>query len=393
MFSLGVISRICCSYLFRIIPVKKNKIFCSNFGGRGYGDNPKYICEYLLASPGKYEIVWEVNNMDEKMPIGIRKVKRLSFRSIYEATTSKIWIDDVRKSIWFKKRKNQLYIQTWHGGIGFKKAEAASANALSESYVIQAKRDSEMIDCLLSGSKWGTRVFSKGFWYDGPILKTGLPRQDILIDLNEEKKKKIRKKMGISDKDNIILYAPTFRKDMTEYSIYDLDWEKLINALHKRFDGKWIGAIRLHPGLTIKYGSKDKRILDLSSYPDSQEVLAASDIVITDYSSVIFDFALTGKPAFIYAPDLDEYRKDRDVYFDFDSIPFPYADTQEKLFQKISSFDVEKYNAVIKTFIYDECGVYPIHNASANVCTIINNYINGKIPYYDQSLVEDTESI
>ena len=124
MLSFGIVARIIASYLFRVLPVKNNKIFCSNFGGRGYGDNPKYICEHLLSSSDKYDIVWEVNDLDEYMPEGIRKVKYLSFRAIYEATTSRVWIDNVRKNIWFRKRKNQLYIQTWHGGIGFKKAES-----------------------------------------------------------------------------------------------------------------------------------------------------------------------------------------------------------------------------------------------------------------------------
>lgn len=389
MFSIGVILRTIASYVFRVFPIKENRIYCSNFCGRGYGDNPKYICEALLKSEGNYDIVWEVNNMNEEMPIGVRKVKNLSFRDIYEATTSKIWIDNARKNIWFRKRKKQLYIQTWHGGIGFKKVEADSSQALPDRYVIQAKHDSDMMDCLLSGSQWSTEIYSNVFWFSGPILKTGLPRQDILIDLDKEKSIELKNKIGIPAGYRVITYAPTFRKDMTDYSIYDLKWENITDALSDRFGGEWIGAIRLHPGLVREYNSKNKNCIDLSKHPDSQEVLAISDIVITDYSSVVFDHALTGKPSFIYATDLEEYRKDRDVYFDFDSIPFPFAETQEQLVNNIKFFDLEKYQKELKHFLCDECGVYPIRNASQNVCSIIQKYIEGQTDYLDQFRIND----
>ena len=314
MINLGVALRTLASYLFRVFPIKRNKIFCSNFGGKGYGDNPKYICEELLASAGNYDIVWEVNSMDEKMPVGIRKVKRNSFTALFEACTSKVWIDNIRKSVWFRKRKNQMYIQTWHGGIGFKKAEAASSESLPETYILQAKHDSDMMDCLLSGSRWGTVINSKSFWYNGPILMTGLPRQDILINLDDNKRRELKRKFGISYDQKIVLYAPTFRKNMKDYSIYDMDWAMLTDSLRARFGGNWIGAIRLHPGLVLEYNNITVNCMDLSKHPDAQEVLAISDIIITDYSSMIFDFALTGKPSFIYATDLDEYRNDRDIY-------------------------------------------------------------------------------
>ena len=249
-----------------------------------------------------------------------------------------------------------------------------------------------MMDCLLSGSRWGTSIFSKGFWYDGPILKTGLPRQDILVNLDDIKKRELRNKIGIEDGYKVALYAPTFRKEMTEYSIYDLDWHSLKSVLEEKFGGKWIGAIRLHPGLFAEY-KNNRDCIDLSKYSDSQEVLAISDLVITDYSSVIFDFALTGKPAFIYAPDLEEYRKDRDVYFDFDKVPFPYAKNQEQLRNNIFAFDEKRYQKELRLFLYDECGMYPIGNASENVCTLIDNFINGKKDYFDHSLVANSESI
>lgn len=386
MYSIGISARIVASYLFRIFPIKKNKIYCSNFYGKGYGDNPKYICEELLSSPRKYEIVWAVRDLDEKMPDGIKKVKYLSFKSIYEASTSSVWIDNVRKDIWFRKRKNQLYIQTWHGGIGFKKIEAACASSLPDSYIIQAKHDSRMIDCLLSASSWNTDVYRQNFWYNGPVLMTGLPRHDILMSIDDDKIEMIKTKLGIPDDCKIALYAPTFRKDMLDYSIYELNWESILKELKNKFGGKWIGAIRLHPGLIQAINSYPNSCIDLSDYPDAQEILAIADILITDYSSVIFDYSLMNKPAFIYATDLDDYCKDREIYFDIKSLPFPYSDTQAGLKNNIRFFNYDDYVKALKKLLYDDCGMYPTANASKNVCNIINNYIDGKSFIFDTSL-------
>ena len=114
MLSLGIVARIIASYLFRVFPVKNNKIFFSNFDGKGYGDNPKYICEGLIDSGYKYDIVWELDDFNETLPDNIRKVRHNSFSALFESVTAKVWIDNYRKNIWFRKRKGQLYIQTWH---------------------------------------------------------------------------------------------------------------------------------------------------------------------------------------------------------------------------------------------------------------------------------------
>ncbi len=106
--------------IFRIFPIKKNKVVVINFYGNGYGDNPKYICEELIKTHEELDVIWLVNKMDDVFPNQIRKVKYKSIKAIYEMATAKIWIDNARKRKYVIKRNGQYYIQTWHGGIRIK---------------------------------------------------------------------------------------------------------------------------------------------------------------------------------------------------------------------------------------------------------------------------------
>ena len=381
MITLGTVIRTCFIYLFRLFPISQKKIFIANFDGKGYGDNPKYICEALLASDNDYEIVWEVDLLDEPMPEAVRKVKKNSVAALFEAATAKVWIENNRKEIWYKKRKSQLYIQTWHAGIGFKKAEAAALGVLPKSYIRRAQMDSSMADVFLSGSRWETDKYSKYYWFHGPIIKTGVPKQDILFFAEDNKINKLREQFHIPKDVHVVLYAPTFRKDMTDFSIYNLQWESLLKAFEMKFGGRWKGVIRLHPGLKNTALEYDKdRVLNLSGVPDSQEVLLVSDALITDYSSVIFDFAITRRPSFVYAPDLKEYKQDRDVYFDIEHLPFPFSVSQAELINSIAEYDDAKYKEALRVFLQDECGVYPGGKASSLVSGLISRFVReGKI--------------
>lgn len=158
--------------LFFPFKINNRKIVVCNFYGNGYGDNPKYIVEELLKMKKSLDIVWLVSNKREyKFPKGIRTVKIFSIRSIYEFMTAKIWIDNCRKYFFYNlfKKKDTVYIQTWHGGIGLKRAEQEVENHLSKSYICSAKHDSKMIDYFLSGSKWLSDDIKVNFWYDGKI--------------------------------------------------------------------------------------------------------------------------------------------------------------------------------------------------------------------------------
>ena len=354
---LSYLAHVILFYLFRIFPVKNNKVVFTNFLGKGYGCNPKYICEELLKSKKQYDIVWVVNDMNTPLPSGIRKVENGSLKWIYELCTAKVWVNNTRFLGFVRKRNNQYYIQTWHGDNGIKKVENDAGAALDPTYKRSAINDSKMADLFVSGTKWFGALVKESFWYDGEVDYSGYPRRDIFYK-DPSELGNLKTDMGINEDSKILFYAPTFRKNQEELglSIFMLDWENLLDAAQKRFGGIWVGAIRLHPNISHLANQLNlpENVYNLSDYPDIQEILAVSDICISDYSSTSIDFAVIKKPAFIYAPDFEDYKNDRDLYYSFEELPFKIAQNQKDLADNILNFNEEEYKVEHKKFFVDK---------------------------------------
>ena len=361
-------------YCFRLFKIRDNKIVICSYAGQGYGDNGKYIAEEILKRKLKYDIVWLAKNTTEEFPKGIRAVKYNSIQSVYEQATAKLWIDNRRKPIFVRKRKKQTYIMTWHAGLGLKRVEGDAIEALSPNYIKAAKNDSLMADLFLSDSKWTTNYYRKFFWYDGEIMESGLPREDILFDTNNKIRSTILSKFKINDNTHVILYAPTFRKsqNLNELALYSLNWNKLLEALERRFGGDWVGMIRLHPNIAeqAEHLQLPSNIMNVSYYPDMQELLAASDVLVTDYSSCMFDFGAAHKPVFLFARDVDSYLKDRNFCFNFKDLPFNMAENEASLIHNISTYKDKDYLEKL-TFFYKKCGYFKAGNASEKVVDYI----------------------
>lgn len=356
------------------VRIKRNKIVLANFYGRGYGCNPKYIAEYILRNNLDYELVWIVDKakcrFGDDLPDGIRKVRYKSYKSVKELASAGFWIDNCRKDYFPPKKQGQVYIQTWHGTFRTKKIEADAV--LPDIYVKMAKRDSSAIDYLLSGCKKRTAQFRQCFWYDGAIVETGCPRNDILFDESSGAiiKKKIREMYGLDFKSKILLYVPTFRNSHT-LDFYDVDYAAVRSALEERFGGEWHVMVRLHPGM-LPYAEGLRLpdfVLNGTFYNDIQELLCASDAVLTDYSSM-GDYSLYLKPLFRYCPDLDSYKAERGFYEDIESLPFPIAHDNVELVRTILDFDAEKYETKLLDY-YTENGLFGRGHASKNVVALI----------------------
>ena len=208
------------------------------------------------------------------------------------------------------------------------------------------------------------------------ICECGYPRRDIIYNITQKDKKKIKNNLNIDENEKVVLYAPTFRND-NNLDVYKIEWEKVINTLEKKFSGKWRGLIRLHPNLS-NYENKiemSDSVINVTSYPDMQELLAISDICITDYSSCMLEFAVTGKPAFIFASDYDNYKKDRDVYFELNKLPFLFAKNNDELIENIMLFDSKKYLIEHSKFYRNTLGVFEQKNASIEIANIIRKYL------------------
>ena len=341
-------------HICNLLPIKKNKIFILSYYGSQYGCSPKYISEYLVENypRHKFDIVWAFNDVNSKKNIdGIRTVKTMSLKYFYELCTSKVVITNFRTTDLFIKRKNQYYIQTWHSSLRLKQIEKDVESTLEPHYIEMAKSDSKKCDLLLSGCRFSTEIFRRAFWYDGEIFECGTPRNDIFFRKCPIKDE-IKDKLNIDRNKKIILYAPTFRKN-EGLEVYNVDYKKIIEAAKERFSGEWIVLVKLHPHL-ISESSKlvvGENVVDVTKYDDIQELLSVSDMLISDYSSLIFDFALTNRPCFLYTPDLDRYiSNDRGLYFDIEELPFVVTKNNDELFRAIINFNNKIYASEINDF-------------------------------------------
>lgn len=370
IYKLKVFFKVCILKIFWVLPIKKNSIMVEVNWGNGYGDSPKYICEELHSKNPGCEIFWSIKKNVNKncFPSYITPIERNSLIYFYLMARCKMIISNVRMAESFKKRRNQFYIQTWHG-FGAKKVEKDVELKLAREYVDKAKNDSKNIDIMISNSKKATEIYKTAFWYDGKIIESGFPRNDILLSI--EKQKKIRSKLTkvypIIENKSVVLYAPTFRNDHN-LDCYNIDIEMVVKYLNNKFNKDFIFLLRLHPNVSFLSGellkNKLNNVLDVSDFDDMQELLSISDVLITDYSSSITDFLITEKPCFIFATDVEEYKKDRDFYFELETITGEISRSNEELCDSIWKFEEKKFENSIKNFI-EENGILVTDKASS----------------------------
>lgn len=335
--------------ILRIFPVNKRKVLITSYEGKGFGDNGKYIAMTLHKLVPSIRIYW-VTDLEDMFPEYVIPLKKHSVKLLYHTATSKVWIDNSRKLSYIIKRKPQIYIQTWHGGIALKQVEKDAEAHLDADYVRSAQKDSAMVNLMVSNSRFCTDMYRRAFWYDGEIIECGSPRVDILFSCDSDQKKQIKEKLGFQSDDHIVLYAPTFRKDKgTE--CYRMDFKRILEAL-ARDGARWKFAVRLHPNIADQAGflQYDADIINATNYPDMYELMAVSDILITDYSSVMFEAGFVKKPVFLFATDIEDYKQDRNFYFDLEQLPFPLATTNEDLLKQIECFSQSEYEMSVKAF-------------------------------------------
>ncbi len=355
----------------------KNKIVFSNYMGNNYGCNPKYITEELLKRNLNLDIVWLVNQDIElkDFPSQVRIVKHSDREALFELATAKVWVDNYHKIKFINrgliKYPEQKYIQTWHGSLGIKKIEkqVKSFNKAS-SWACAAAKNSEMTDYWISNSKFETDVYKQSFWEVKDIKEFGHPRNDIFFGDTKDIKEKVYRNYGIDKNKKIALYVPSFREDES-LLCYNLDYKRAASALSKRLGGEWIFLVRFHPRVARFADSLlDDSVINATKYCDVQELLVSSDVAITDYSSCIFDFMLSRRPAFIYADDIEKYDMQRGFYYPLSETPFPIASDNNELINNILNFDNDKYQKEVEQFLREK-GCIEDGNASKRTVDLI----------------------
>ena len=367
------------------LPIQNNKIVFRSVHS-AYNCNPKYIAEEILRQGLDYELVWiadkYVLKYIDSFPKNLKLVMDSTQDALKEYASAKIWIDNeiryfiVEKGLY--KKEKQVYINTWHGSLGIKKCgfdrnDIKKTRKNSKDAIVI---DKEQVDFLISNSTFETNFYKRRGYPNSKILELGHPRNDIFFVENKDIKRKVYKYFGIPENKKIVIYAPTFR-ETSDLSCYKLDFSMLRKCLQEKFNGDWVVINRMHPNLNDckeQFESDGVNISDASNYPDMQELSAAADILITDYSSCIFDYMLQYKPGFIFATDIKEYDWERGFYYPLSSTPFPVASCNEELAENIKCFDNEKYLKEVEQFLKDK-GCIDDGQASKRAVEIIKTII------------------
>lgn len=340
-------------------PLQKKIVFRA-FGD--YADHEKYITEALLRTDEKVDLVWLVSNLRADVPKGVRVVWNGNYKKVfYELLTAKMWIADVPMHECARKRPGQIYVQTKHWASVTLKRFYLDTVAFHNEPQKRAlwEKESVMIDHIVVGSEFDKESCRRGFAFEGEFWETGSPRTDAMF-CEKENREKICRTYGINESSRLLLYAPTYRFSIVKgNSVHEsknigMDYEKIKMALTKRFGGEWVILLRLHP--SVKDAYKDIAgydfVIDASMHADSQELVSAADVTISDYSSIMFEPAFVGKKVFLFATDKEDYiDKEYDLLIDYNELPFPVAESNEELEQVIENFDEKVYSKKLNEFL------------------------------------------
>lgn len=326
--------------------IEPRKIVFEQFHGNGYGCNLKYIANELLRRGG-WDVVWLANRPKAGVyPQGVRVVARRSSAALRELATAGFWCFNHNVGHFVRhrglvKKPGQRYYQTWHGSFGIKYC-----------HDVVTPDERAMIDGVISNSVPSRNEMRSCFGEDIPLLDLGYPRLDPLVTCDPALRAEVRSRLGTPDGVKTLVYAPTFRDD-GDRSAYLADFRPLLAALSARFGGEWRIWLRLHPNLRKHdvrlevEGAAD----DVSTYEDLQELMVASDAMISDYSSCVFDYILTGKPAFLYVPDRAKYEGDRGLFYPLEESPFPVCATEAELEAAVHGFSEADFAAREREFL------------------------------------------
>ena len=345
-------------------PLLDNVVIFETFNGKNYSDSPKYIYEYLAKNYGdKFECVWALNN-GTKPPYGAKVVKRFSFQYAYYLARAKYLVFNVRPPLWYRKREGQVFLETWHGTplkrLVFDQEEVTAA---SPKYKQQFYKQRQDWDYLISANDFSTETLARCFMYEGEMLDYGYPRNDLMYAENKgEIAKNIKNKLGIPLDKKTILYAPTWRDD--EYygkGQYKFTLKLDLNLLRQRLGNEYVILLRTHQYIAdaLDITGLEGFAYNVSKYDDITELYLISDICITDYSSVFFDFANLRRPILFYTYDIEKYKSQlRGFYIDMNTeVPGPLLYTSEEVISAIEHIDEinEKYKDRYDTFYKRFC--------------------------------------
>lgn len=392
------------TYLFsKISPVKKNRIVFLSFNGH-YSDSPKYISDAIYQLNPQIEQIWLLDSsFQNHIPSHFKFYAPESIKGLYYYSTAQLIIDNVygnkeawlrsssakRRILfslisWLKKKSGQYVITTWHGTPLKRMGRDQVRNTIIDFNCHNAE--------MILGNQFTLDIMKHLTFGKIPMHLLGTPRNDILFSSPNEISD-IKKKLGLPNDKKIILFAPTFRNDGIDTQgknvfrsgldqLESIAFDVLFSTLTEKFGGDWVFVCRFHyhveqmvdwKALEEKYPGK---FINGNLHDDMAEYLVCADILLTDASSCMFDYALTKRPCFLYFPDLDHYAtSERGLYLNIEDLPFPCSTDFEALIDQIKEFDPILYTRQIEKMIL-EMNYVDEANSSMRVASFILEKIN-----------------
>ena len=369
-----------------LIPTDKKIIIFQSSNGRNYTGNPRYIYEEMVCQglDEEYECIWFLFDTSIEIPGRCKKIRNNYFPYFWYLMRAGFWVFDSRQPLYCRKKKSVTYIQTWHGTPLKKLALDMDRMDMGGSTDINDYHRQFLVTCkdwdyLISQNNFSTEIFRSCFAFkDRPILEIGYPRNDILI--RDNKKDKIieyKKMLGLPLDKKIILYAPTWRDN--EYSVkgkYKFASKLNFDKAQKELSDEYIFIVKYHYLVSdkIDWSPYEGFVYTFDETKDIAWLYLVSDMMITDYSSVMFDYSLLKRPMLFFAYDLQDYKENlRGFYFDFvEEAPGPISRDTNQLINDIKSYEPLKWEDKYQTYSNKYNHVDDGH-ASEKVIDLIKN--------------------
>ncbi|CAM2941908.1 bifunctional glycosyltransferase/CDP-glycerol:glycerophosphate glycerophosphotransferase [Salinicoccus roseus] len=352
-------------YSYMKKPLMDDLVIFESFQGKSYSDSPKYIYQQMLKSRSGYNHVW-VLNKKQKLPGDPVTVKRFSLKYYYYMARAKYIVSNVRMPNSYIKREGQKYLQTWHGTplkrLAGDMDDVHMPGTNAAKYKKNFSKETDKWDYLIAPNAYSSAIFKRAFWFTNTMLETGYPRNDILMtDDNPVIIQDIKEKLGLPKDKKVILYAPTWRDD-EYYKVgkYKFSMQLDLERLKEKFGDEYIILLRMHYVVASKMNltGLEGFAYDVSKYDDVSELYLASDMLITDYSSVFFDYANLRRPVLFFTYDIEKYGEQlRGFYIDMETeLPGPLLMTNDAVVDAIENIGEieeeyqERYDAFYDRF-------------------------------------------
>ncbi|KPC82571.1 MULTISPECIES: bifunctional glycosyltransferase/CDP-glycerol:glycerophosphate glycerophosphotransferase [Streptomyces] len=332
------------TWLLRL-PVRRGSVVFESHMGTCYGDSPRAVHEEVRARGLRLRCVWSYADSPDGFPADAALVRRWSWRYLWALARAEYWVDNQGFPQHLDKPSGTTYLQTWHGSaykrMGFDETRVRMQNAPQRERLQQAVN---RFDHFLVRSEHDERTLARAYRLPGEtLLRTGYPRNDVLLAARarDEAEGRLPRPplaavLGLPDHRKVVLYAPTFRGGPGKRKRQRLPLDAARFA--ERFGDTYTLLVRAHYLEAASLPAcPPGTVVDVSGHHDVSELLALTDVLVTDYSSIMFDYALLDRPIVLFAPDLDAYAAERGSYFDLrEKAPGPVTATEEELFAVLS---------------------------------------------------------